>query len=142
MTSAPPINPKNATSATNISVARVSLMVLRWIAIVPMVVYTLGGVIFGSIGLVSQGLAGLFNTPAGALWASSFGRNSFDLFAVFFERKLTVGIAGYPVGGDQLWWWWLRPAFEQAPIFWLGFAVIWAAAWVLMGYILRVLRPA
>ena len=29
MTSAPPINPKNATSATNISVARVSLMVLR-----------------------------------------------------------------------------------------------------------------
>ena len=142
MTSASPINPKNATSSTNFSVARVSLMVLRWIATVPMVVYTLGGVIFGSIGLVSQGLAGVFNTPAGALWASSFGRNSFDLFAVFFERKLTLGIAGYPVGGDQLWWWWLRPAFEQAPIFWLGFAVIWAAAWVLMGYILRLLRPA
>ena len=142
MTSASPINPKNATTATNFSLARVSLMVLRWISTVPMVVYTLGGVIFGSIGLVSQGLAGLFNTPAGALWASSFGRNSFDLFAVFFERKLTLGIAGYPVGGDQLWWWWLRPAFEQAPIFWLGFAVIWAAAWVLMGYILRLLRPA
>ena len=142
MTSAPPINPKNATATTNFSVARVSLMVLRGIATIPMVVYTLGGVIFGSIGLVSQGLAGLFNIPAGALWASSFGRNSFDLFAVFFERKLTLGIAGYPVGGDQLWWWWLRPAFEQAPIFWLGFAVIWAAAWVLMGYILRLLRPA
>ena len=142
MTSAPPINPKNATSATNISVARVSLMVLRLIATVPMVVYTLGGVIFGSIGLVTQGLAGLFNTPAGALWASTFGRNSFDLFAVFFERKLTLGIAGYPVGGDQLWWWRLRPAFEQAPIFGFGFAVIWAAAWVLMGYILRLLRPA
>ena len=142
MTSAPPINPKNATAATNFSVARVSLMVLRWIPTIPMVVYTLGGVIFGSIGLVSQGLAGLFNIPAGALWASSFGRHSFDLFAVFFERKLTLGIAGYPVGGDQLWWWWLRPAFEQAPIFWLGFAVIWAAAWVLMGYILRLLRPA
>ena len=142
MTRASPINPKNATAATNISLARVSLMVLRWTATVPMVVYTLGGVIFGSIGLVSQGLAGLFNIPAGALWASSFGRNSFDLFAVFFERKLTLGIAGYPVGGDQLWWWWLRPAFEQAPIFWLGFAVIWAAAWVLMGNILRLLRPA
>ena len=142
MTSASPIDPKNATSATGFSVARVSLMVLRWIATVPMVVYTLGGVIFGSIGLVSQGLTGLFNTPAGALWASTFGRNSFDLFAVFSERKLTLGIAGHPVGGDQLWWWWLRPAFEQAPIFWLGFAVIWAAVWVLMGYILQSIRPA
>ena len=142
MTSASPIDPKNATSATGFSVVRVSLMVLRWIATVPMVVYALGGVIFGSIGLVSQGLTGLFNTPAGTLWASTFGRNSFDLFAVFFERKLTLGIAGYPVGGDQLWWWWLRPAFEQAPIFWLGFAVIWAAAWVLMGYILQSIRPA
>lgn len=142
MTSASPIDPKNATSAKGFSVVRVSLMVLRWIATVPMVVYALGGVIFGSIGLVTQGLAGLFNTPAGALWASTFGRNSFDLFAVFFERKLTFGIAGYPVGGDQLWWWWLRPAFEQAPIFWLGFAVIWAAAWVLIGYILRSLSPA
>ena len=142
MTSASPIDPKNATSATGFSVVRVSLMVLRWIATVPMVVYALGGVIFGSIGLVSQGLTGLFNTPAGALWASTFGRNSFDLFAVFFERKLTLGIAGYPVGGDQLWWWWLRPAFEQAPIFWLGFAVIWAAVWVLMGYILQSMSPA
>ena len=142
MTSASPIDPKNATSATGFSVVRVSLMVLRWIATVPMVVYALGGVIFGSIGLIGQGLTGLFNTPAGALWASTFGRNSFDLFAVFFERKLTLGIAGYPVGGDQLWWWWLRPAFEQAPIFWLGFAVIWAAVWVLIGYILRSLRAA
>ena len=142
MTSASPIDPKNATSATGFSVVRVSLMVLRWIATVPMVVYAIGGVIFGSIGLVTQGLAGLFNTPAGALWASTFGRNSFDLFAVFFERKLTLGIAGYPVGGDQLWWWWLRPAFEQAPIFWLGFAVIWAAVWVLMGYILQSMSPA
>ena len=142
MTSASPIDPKNATSATGFSVVRVSLMVLRWIATVPMVVYAIGGVILGSIGLVTQGLAGLFNTPAGALWASTFGRNSFDLFAVFFERKLTLGIAGYPVGGDQLWWWWLRPAFEQAPIFWLGFAVIWAAVWVLMGYILQSMSPA
>ena len=142
MTSASPIDPKNATSATGFSVVRVSLMVLRWIATVPMVVYAIGGVIFGSIGLVTKGLAGLFNTPAGALWASTFGRNSFDLVAVFFERKLTLGIAGYPVGGDQLWWWWLRPAFEQAPIFWLGFAVIWAAVWVLMGYILQSMRPA
>lgn len=142
MTSASPIDPKNATSAKGFSVVRVSLMVLRWIATVPMVVYALGAVIFGSIGLVSQGLTGLFNTPAGALWASTFGRNSFDLFAVFFERKLTLGIAGYPVGGDQLWWWWLRPAFEQAPIFWLGFAVVWAAVWVLMGYMLQSMRPA
>ena len=142
MTSASPIDPKNVTSATGFSVVRVSLMVLRWIATVPMVVYALGGVIFGSIGLVSQGVTGLFNTPAGALWASTFGRNSFDLFAVFFERKLTLGIAGYPVGGDQLWWWWLRPAFEQTPIFWLGFAVIWTAVWVLIGYILQSIRPA
>ena len=142
MTSASPIDPKNATSATGFSVVRMSLMVLRWIATVPMVIYAPGGIIFGSIGLISQGLTGLFNTPAGALWASTFGRNSFDLFAVFFERKLTLGIAGYPVGGDQLWWWWLRPAFEQAPIFWLGFAVIWAAFWVLIGYILRSLRAA
>ena len=142
MTSASPIDPKNATSATGFSVVRVSLMVLRWIVTVPMVVYALGGVIFGSIGLVSQGLTGLFNTPAGALWASTFGRNSFDLFAVFFERKLTLGIAGYPVGGEQLWWWWLRPAFEQTPIFWLGFAVIWTAVWVLIGYILQSIRPA
>ena len=100
MTSASPIDPKNATSATGFSVVRVSLMVLRWIATVPMVVYTLGGVIFGSIGLVSQGLTGLFNTPLGhcghQLWPKLF-----DLFAVFFERKLTLGIAGYPVGGTS-----------------------------------------
>ena len=61
----------------------------------------------------------------------------FDLFAVFFERKLTLGI-GVSVG-DQLWWCGCL-SFEQAPIFWLGFAVIWATAWVLMGYILRLLR--
>ena len=142
MTSATPIDPKNTASTKGVSLAPLSLMVLRWITSVPMAVYALGGVIFGSIGLLSQGLTGVFNTPAGALWASTFGRNSFDLFAVFFERKLTLGVAGYPVGGDQLWWWWLRPAFEQAPILWLGFAVIWSAIWVLIGYILRSLRSA
>ena len=54
MTSASPINPKNATSSTNFSVARVSLMVLRWIATVPMVVYTLGGVIFDRLAWLAR----------------------------------------------------------------------------------------
>ena len=140
MTSASPMTPNKTSSSFGATWGRRSLMVVRWIAAIPLVVYALGGVVFGLIGLVSQGGAGLTNAPAGALWASSFGRNSFDLFAVFFERKLTFGFAGYPVGGDQLWWWWLRPAFEQAPIMWLGLAVIWGAVWILLGYILKALR--
>lgn len=140
MTSASPMKPKDTSPAFGASLTRLSVTVVRWIAAIPMAVYALGGVVFGLIGLVSQGLTGLTAVPAGALWASSFGRNSFDLFAVFFERKITFGIAGYPVGGDQLWWWWLRPAFEQAPIMWLGLAITWGAAWVLLGYVLKALR--
>lgn len=110
----------------------IMLLVLRWLSLIPIVVYWTGGIILGFAGLLSTGWRGASEIPSGAIWASTFGRNSFDLFAVFFERKLTLVIADYPVGGDQLWWGWLRPAFEQPPSAWLGYGALWAVLWAIL----------
>ena len=93
-------------------------------------------------GTGSLGFSAITQISIGEIWAMSFGRSSFDLFGVFFERKITVFLFDYPVGGEQLYWWWLRPGFEQPPVTWLALGVAWLAAFFAVGYVLNLAKRA